>query len=111
MPPCFGFRDLSIFVGGVFGPENRSGIHRAASTVLDRRWSDRVRASFVDRADPGHADLRARWLADHPKAKLYIDFGDFGFVRLTPLSALMNGCFGRAARLTAQDLGDYGQDP
>jgi putative heme iron utilization protein len=77
--------------------------------VLDRRWSDRVRASLVDRADPGHAALRARWLADHPKAKLYIDFGHVGLVRLTPRSALPNGDFGRAVRLTAQDLG--GQAP
>jgi hypothetical protein len=41
----------------------------------------------------------------------YVDFGDFGFVRLVPLSALLNGGFGRAVRLTAQDLGAYGQDP
>jgi putative heme iron utilization protein len=71
----------------------------------------RVRASFLDRADPGHAALRARWLTDHPKAKLYVDFGDFGFVRLTPLSALLNGGFGRAVRLTTQDLGDQAPTP
>jgi len=58
----------------------------------------------VDRADPGHAALRDQWLATHPKAKLYVDFGDFGFVRLRPLSAFLNGGFGRAMRLTPDDL-------
>jgi putative heme iron utilization protein len=79
--------------------------------MSDRRRSDRVRASFVDRADPGHAALRAMWLADHPKAKLHVDFGDFGFACLTPLSALLNGSFGRAVRLTAQDLGGQAPTP
>ncbi len=64
----------------------------------------RVRASFVDRADPAHAGLRALWLDSHPKAKLYIDFADFGFVRLAPVSALLNGGFGRAVRLLPEDL-------
>jgi heme iron utilization protein len=64
----------------------------------------RVRAGFIDRADPDQAALRALWLASHPKAKLYVDFGDFGFVRLVPVSALLNGGFGRAVRLGADDL-------
>jgi putative heme iron utilization protein len=65
----------------------------------------RVAAQFIDRSDPDHHRLRSLWQASHPKAKLYVDFGDFGFVRLAPLSALLNGGFGRAVRLTAQDLG------
>lgn len=40
--------------------------------------------------------LRALWLAQHPKAKLYIDFADFAFVRLRPVSAVLNGGFGKA---------------
>jgi hypothetical protein len=69
----------------------------------------RVRAAEVARDDPGRAALRARWLADHPKAGLYIDFADFAFVRLLPQDALLNGGFGRAFRLTAADLtGDRG---
>ena len=64
----------------------------------------RVEARFMDRSDPGHADLRDHWLATHPKAKLYVDFGDFGFVRLVPQSALLNGGFGRAVRLAPDDL-------
>jgi putative heme iron utilization protein len=64
----------------------------------------RVEAQFVDRADPGHTALRDQWLATHPKAKLYVDFGDFGFVRLVPLSAFLNGGFGRAVRLDPGDV-------
>jgi putative heme iron utilization protein len=64
----------------------------------------RVAARFVERSDPGHAALRDQWLATHPKAKLYVDFGDFGFVRLVPLSAFLNGGFGRAVRLAPDDL-------
>jgi putative heme iron utilization protein len=64
----------------------------------------RVTAGFVDRADPGHAGLRARWLADHPKSALYIDFADFALVRLAPVSGLLNAGFARAYRLTAGDL-------
>jgi putative heme iron utilization protein len=64
----------------------------------------RVEALFVDRSDPGHTALRVQWLAAHPKAKLYVDFGDFGFVRLVPQSAFLNGGFGRALRLAPDDL-------
>jgi putative heme iron utilization protein len=64
----------------------------------------RVEAQFLGRSDPDHAALRDQWLATHPKAKLYVDFGDFGFVRLLPLSAFLNGGFGRAVRLAPDDL-------
>ena len=55
-------------------------------------------------APSGSAIARDQWLATHPKAKLYVDFGDFGFVRLRPLSAFLNGGFGRAVRLAPDDL-------
>jgi putative heme iron utilization protein len=58
----------------------------------------------IGRADPAHADARERWLAKHPKAALYVDFGDFGFWRLEPVGASLNGGFGRAYRLAPADL-------
>lgn len=61
-------------------------------------------ARFIDRMTPDHATLRTRWLTTHPKAKLYVDFADFGFVRFNITSALLNGGFGKAYALTAQDL-------
>ncbi len=48
--------------------------------------------------------LRAEWLAAHPKAKLYIDFQDFRFVRFQILSGALNGGFGRAFALTGRDI-------
>ena len=64
----------------------------------------RARAAFVAADDPGRPALRAHWLKGHPKAALYVDFADFAFVRLTPESALLNGGFARAFRLTPDDL-------
>jgi putative heme iron utilization protein len=53
----------------------------------------------------GHDEaLRARWLKTHPKAKLYIDFGDFGFVRFQVQAAFLNGGFGYACKMSARDL-------
>ena len=62
----------------------------------------RATASFAN--DKERPALRELWLSTHPKAKLYIDFTDFAFVRLTPVDALLNAGFGKARRLSAQDL-------
>ncbi len=43
--------------------------------------------------------LRARFLARHPKAALYVDFPDFGFWRVRPLAAHLVAGFGRAPEL------------
>lgn len=48
--------------------------------------------------------LRRRFLARHPKSALYIDFPDFSFFRLVPVSASLNGGFGKAYELTDDDL-------
>jgi putative heme iron utilization protein len=50
------------------------------------------------------AALKAHYLAHYPKAQLYYDFGDFRIVRLNPVAAYLNGGFGKAYRLTAEDL-------
>lgn len=64
----------------------------------------RARAEFVAPDAPARAALRDHWLKGHPKAALYIDFADFALVRLHPQDALLNGGFGRAFRLSAEDL-------
>ncbi|MEM0922183.1 MAG: DUF2470 domain-containing protein [Pseudomonadota bacterium] len=48
--------------------------------------------------------LRARFLARHPKAELYVDFGDFAFWRLEPEGASYNGGFGKAYAMAREDL-------
>jgi putative heme iron utilization protein len=53
--------------------------------------------------DPDPA-LRSRFLAIHPYAALYADFGDFAFWRLTPGACQLVGGFARAVRLRRDDL-------
>ena len=48
--------------------------------------------------------LKARWLAMHPYARLYADFGDFALWRIRPAAALFVGGFARATRLKAAEL-------
>ncbi len=48
--------------------------------------------------------LRQRFLLRHPKAELYIDFGDFSFWRMKVVSGHLNGGFARAADLEASEI-------
>ncbi|MBN8533253.1 MAG: HugZ family protein [Rhizobiales bacterium] len=54
--------------------------------------------------------IRRRFLARHPKAKLYVDFPDFAFYRLVPHRMQLNGGFARAfdgdGALILSDIGD-----
>jgi putative heme iron utilization protein len=59
-----------------------------------------VQAEFIEKA--AAAD---QYLAQQPKAQLYIGFEDFHLVRLVPSQGLLNGGFGKAYRLTPYDLG------
>ena len=68
------------------------------------RLSLNATAVFVAPDDPARPRIRAHYLDSHPKAKLYVDFADFAFVLFTPDSALLNGGFGQAFKLTADDL-------
>ena len=61
------------------------------------------RAAKVARETDDHARLRGAWLAAHPKAALYIDFGDFAFWRIAVERASLNGGFGKAYELTADE--------
>jgi putative heme iron utilization protein len=68
------------------------------------RLSLAAHARRLARDDPQARVARERWLAAHPKAALYVDFGDFAFWRLEPLGGHLNGGFGRAWRLGPGDL-------
>lgn len=63
-----------------------------------------ARAAFVARGTAEHRDLRARYLSLRPKAKLYVDFTDFSFVRFDVSDGVLNGGFGKAWRLAPADL-------
>ena len=63
------------------------------------------RMTLITRAEPADkAAHRSSWLDAIPKAKLYIDFTDFLMFRLTILEAHLNGGFGKAFHLKAEDL-------
>lgn len=61
-------------------------------------------AEEVARDSDLHRRIRERFVRRHPKARLYVDFPDFTFFRLVPLRANLNGGFGKAYVLTADDL-------
>ncbi|OKL45416.1 HugZ family pyridoxamine 5'-phosphate oxidase [Pseudovibrio exalbescens] len=58
----------------------------------------------VEKGTRLHALLRARYLLRHPKAALYVDFADFAFFCMKVEDSALNGGFGKAYQLTAQDL-------
>lgn len=63
------------------------------------------RLTVVGRAVPSQDPrARARFLARHPKARLYADFPDFGFFALDPTAGHLNGGFAKAASLTRGEL-------
>jgi putative heme iron utilization protein len=64
----------------------------------------RTRAVRIPRDSESHQGLRARFISRHPKAALYADFPDFSFFRMVPVSASLNGGFGKAFVLEAEDL-------
>ncbi|MGC9370963.1 MAG: HugZ family protein [Paracoccaceae bacterium] len=68
------------------------------------RLTLQARAGFVERGTAAHHALRAHYLVGHPKAKLYVDFADFHFLRFAVEAAHLNAGFGRAYRLTPADL-------
>ena len=64
-----------------------------------------ARGAPVERGTDEHGTLREAWLAAHPKAALYVDFADFRFWRLKVERASLNGGFGKAYELTAEEWG------
>lgn len=63
-----------------------------------------ARAEFLSRDREGHQQVRQRFLSRHPRAALYADFGDFGFVRVQPERASLNAGFGRASEMSPNDF-------
>lgn len=61
-------------------------------------------AERLERESDDGRRARRRYLNRHPKAELYVDFGDFSFFRLAPQRASLNGGFGKAYALTRSDL-------
>lgn len=68
------------------------------------RLTLQAKAGFIANTGPEHEELAAHYLRSHPKAKLYIGFSDFSFVRFSPLAGFLNGGFGKAFNLQPDDL-------
>jgi putative heme iron utilization protein len=70
------------------------------AATVNPQTAPRVTVTGVAEAidDPA---AKARFLAVHPYASLYADFGDFGMWRIKPVQALLVGGFARAHRLKA----------
>jgi len=68
------------------------------------RLSLQVEAVALPRDASAFEATRARWLADHPKSKLYIDLHDFIFVEFRIRAGALNGGFGRAFLLGPDDF-------
>jgi putative heme iron utilization protein len=63
-----------------------------------------ARAGFVAHGTDAYQALAAHYLKSHPKAKLYIGFADFIFLRFDTSEAFLNGGFGKAFHLSTDDL-------
>ncbi|SIS83935.1 hypothetical protein SAMN05421759_104202 [Roseivivax lentus] len=68
------------------------------------RLTLQAEARFVRHGAPEHPDLAATFLKAYPKAQLYIGFADFSILRFRISAAYLNGGFGKAYRLTPEDL-------
>jgi heme iron utilization protein len=65
------------------------------------------RATIVGHAKQVSGEqLRAQYLAKHPYAETYIDFGDFGFWYLKPEKVFVVGGFGRIQAFDAAEIFD-----
>ncbi|MCY4301937.1 MAG: pyridoxamine 5-phosphate oxidase [Aestuariivita sp.] len=68
------------------------------------RMTLQARAEFIARTEPKSESLKETWLKLHPKSQLYIDFTDFKFILFSIQKAYLNGGFGKAYILSAEDL-------
>lgn len=68
------------------------------------RISLQADAERIERGTNAYTALRVHYLKSHPKAALYVDFGDFFFFKFNIQKAYLNGGFGKAFILSASDL-------
>jgi putative heme iron utilization protein len=98
---------LSTHTGGLLADPRCSlllGQPGKGDPLAHPRITIACRAERLDRNSEDGGRARRRYLNRHPKAELYVDFGDFAFFRLVPQRASLNGGFGKAYHLSADDL-------
>ncbi len=72
-------------------------------TSANPQTAPRVTVTGLAEPEPDAA-MKARWLAIHPYAAFYADFGDFSLWRIRPTGAQLVGGFARAAKLSQTAL-------
>jgi len=98
---------LSSHTGALMADERCSlllGEAGKGDPLAHPRMTLKCHAARIGRDSEDHAAIAGRFLARHPKAALYAGFADFSFFRLEPEEASLNGGFGKAYRLTRNDL-------
>jgi len=83
---------------------------RRGDPLTHPRLTISAEARFPDEAEGGRDDLRAAYVRQRPKARLYAGFADFRLVLFVPRHGFLNAGFGRAYRLSAEDLTGPGDD-
>ncbi|SMP25139.1 HugZ family protein [Shimia sagamensis] len=68
------------------------------------RMTLHAKAAFLTKDSTAHNQTRTHYLSQRPKAKLYVDFPDFSFVRFKVSGGPLNSGFGKAFHLTSDDL-------
>ena len=61
-------------------------------------------AGVAEQAGDDTSVLRRRYLAAHPSAEMFADFGDFAFVRIRPKGVHLVAGFGRIVDMKASDI-------
>jgi heme iron utilization protein len=98
---------LSAHTGGLIADPRCSlllGEPGKGDPLAHPRISIACDAARLDKGEVDGQRAERRFLNKHPKAKLYAGFADFAYFRLGPLSASLNGGFGKAYVLGRQDL-------
>lgn len=101
--PVFLFSGLSDHTRNLTGEPNASLLVEDATGRRNPQTGPRV--SLLGKVKKvTDADLRARFLARHPDAALYADFGDFAFYRMAVERAHYVGGFARAIWFDAKHI-------
>ena len=104
--PCFLISQLSAHFGALEVDPRCSvllGVPGKGDPAAHARITVSGNAKLID-DDDDRSLVRARFLSRHPKSALYVDFDDFAFWRIEVTTASLNGGFGKAYELSAEDL-------
>ncbi|MTH78399.1 HugZ family protein [Paracoccus aestuariivivens] len=84
----------------------RAGLLVSDDSVAKGDVMAHARLSVLAQAEQIEAtpEMRDAWVGQDPKSKVYIGLPDFRFWRLVPQSGLLNGGFGRAFKLSPDDM-------